>query len=102
MEGEFLTLLETESRLFLIDRFCFGKNKVVKVALGRTAEDEVADEIRRIGDTLSGSKGLLFTNETEKEVLKLVKSKFFVPLSTSIQFQLLSLSSFSILTLLAE
>ena len=51
-------------------RFCFGKNKVVKVALGRTNEDEVADGIRHIGESLSGSKGLLFTNETEKEVLK--------------------------------
>ena len=52
------------SRLFL------GKNSVAQVALGRTPEEEVRDNLRHVSQRLEGDTGLLFTNRPKKEVLK--------------------------------
>lgn len=53
-----------ESRLFL------GKNSVAQVALGRTPEEEIRDNLRHISSRLTGDTGLLFTNRPKKEILK--------------------------------
>ncbi|OWF44670.1 mRNA turnover protein 4 homolog [Mizuhopecten yessoensis] len=50
-------------------RFFFGKNKVMSLALGRTAEDECKDNIHKLSSQLHGQTGLLFTNKPKKEVL---------------------------------
>lgn len=49
-------------------RFFLGKNKVMKVALGRTPEDEYAENLHKIGANISGNTGLLMTNKDRKEV----------------------------------
>ncbi|XP_035828563.1 mRNA turnover protein 4 homolog isoform X2 [Aplysia californica] len=51
-------------------RFFFGKNKVMMLALGRTAEEEYRENLHKLTQHLQGQMGLLFTNATEKEVLK--------------------------------
>ncbi|KAF6019743.1 MRTO4 [Bugula neritina] len=51
-------------------RFFFGKNKVMAVALGRTAEDEYKDNLHHICSELKGQMGLFFTNSTKEEVLR--------------------------------
>eukprot|EP00123_Amoebidium_parasiticum_P005609 comp16763_c0_seq1/m.15110 comp16763_c0_seq1/g.15110 ORF comp16763_c0_seq1/g.15110 comp16763_c0_seq1/m.15110 type:complete len:234 (-) comp16763_c0_seq1:3-704(-) len=49
-------------------RFFMGKNKVMAVALGRTAEDEVQQDLHKISKKLVGNVGLLFTNRSKQEV----------------------------------
>ena len=51
-------------------RFFFGKNKVIALALGKTPENEVAEELHKLSAALKGQCGLLFTNRSKKEVLK--------------------------------
>lgn len=49
--------------------FFLGKNKVMQVALGRSKEEEYADDLARLSRDVSGSTGLLFTNKERQEVL---------------------------------
>ncbi|XP_059144649.1 mRNA turnover protein 4 homolog [Physella acuta] len=50
-------------------RFFFGKNKVMQLALGRTADEEYRENLHKLTQHLQGQTGLLFTNSKEKEVL---------------------------------
>lgn len=52
------------SRIFL------GKNKLLQIALGKTPEDEYADNIRHVSSEISESVGLLFTSRSKKGVQK--------------------------------
>ena len=49
-------------------KFFIGKNKVVQVALGRSAEEEPADNAHLLSKYMRGQVCLLFTNKTEKEI----------------------------------
>eukprot|EP00871_Galdieria_phlegrea_P002965 jgi/Galph1/366/GphlegSOOS_G5017.1 len=51
-------------------RFFFGKNKVIRVALGRTEEEEKQKELHKLADCLSGNVGVLFTNRSRKAVFE--------------------------------
>ncbi|XP_015438500.1 PREDICTED: mRNA turnover protein 4 homolog [Dufourea novaeangliae] len=51
-------------------RFFFGKNKVISLALGNTPDKEIAEGLHKLAEALRGQCGLLFTNRTQKEVLK--------------------------------
>lgn len=42
----------------------------MKVALGRTVEEEYADDLSKISRDLNGNVGLLFTDKTKDEVLE--------------------------------
>lgn len=54
---------DSGSRMFL------GKNKLLKIALGRTPEEEYADNLRHVSKRISGgSVGLLFTSRPRMEV----------------------------------
>ncbi|KAL3888625.1 hypothetical protein ACJMK2_000990 [Sinanodonta woodiana] len=55
-------------------RFFFGKNKVMSLALGRTAQDEYRDNLHQISSHLRGQTGILFTNKTKKEVVEYFKN----------------------------
>lgn len=50
------------SRIFL------GKNKLLRIALGSTPEDEYADNLRNVSDEISESVGLLFTSRAKEGV----------------------------------
>lgn len=50
------------SRIFL------GKNKLLQIALGKTPEDEYADNLRNVAGEISESVGLLFTSRSRKGV----------------------------------
>lgn len=50
------------SRIFL------GKNKVMQIALGRTAEDEYSENLRHVSKLITGSVGLLITSKPREEV----------------------------------
>lgn len=50
------------SRIFL------GKNKLLQIALGKTPEDEYADNIRHVSGEISESVGLLFTSRSKQSV----------------------------------
>lgn len=50
------------SRIFL------GKNKLLQIALGRTPEEEHADNLRHVAKLTSGSIGLLLTSQPNEEV----------------------------------
>ncbi|KAJ0393360.1 hypothetical protein P43SY_000630 [Pythium insidiosum] len=54
---------------FRDSRFFLGKNKVMKVALGRSAEEEYAEELSKLAGDVNGNVGLLFTNRPRDEVL---------------------------------
>lgn len=47
-----------------------GKNKVVKVALGRNSAEEYKDGLTEVGNRLVGQRGLLFTDHSKQEVMK--------------------------------
>ncbi|OQS04129.1 mRNA turnover protein 4 [Thraustotheca clavata] len=49
-------------------RFFLGKNKVMKVALGRSPEEEYASNLFKVAHDISGSVGLLMTNKPDAEV----------------------------------
>ena len=49
-------------------RGCFGKNKVVRIALGRTREEAYVENIEKVSNVLSGNVGLLFTNESPSKM----------------------------------
>ncbi|KAM4014710.1 mRNA turnover protein 4 homolog [Anomaloglossus baeobatrachus] len=49
-------------------RLFFGKNKVMTVALGKDPCDEYKDNLHKLGKSLKGEVGILFTNRTENEV----------------------------------
>lgn len=52
----------SEGRIFL------GKNKLLQIALGRTPEDEYSDNLHQLSKILSGSVGILCTNQAPKDV----------------------------------
>lgn len=54
----------TEGRIFL------GKNKLLQIALGRTSADEYSDNLHQLSKILSGSVGILCTNQNPKDVEK--------------------------------
>ena len=51
-----------EGRIFL------GKNKLLQIAMGRTPEDEYSDNLHRLSKVLTGSVGILCTNQNAKDV----------------------------------
>ncbi|CAO2831379.1 unnamed protein product [Amaranthus hypochondriacus] len=51
-------------------RFFLGSNKVMQVALGRSASDEIKSGLHKISKFLRGDTGLYFTNASEQEVKK--------------------------------
>jgi len=54
---------EAPSRIFL------GKNKLLQIALGRTPEEEYADNLRHVAKRITGgSVGLLFTSRPRQQV----------------------------------
>ncbi|CAI5712823.1 unnamed protein product [Peronospora effusa] len=63
---------------FKDSRFFLGKNKVMKLALGRSKEEEYAENLYRLSKDVSGNTGLLFTNKPHEEVMD-----YFVKLSVS-------------------
>lgn len=64
---EFRDKLKDSSRFFL------GSNKVLQVALGRTAADEVKEGLHKASELLHGESGLFFTNLPREEVERLFK-----------------------------
>jgi mRNA turnover protein 4 len=52
----------TDGRIFL------GKNKLLQIALGRGPEDEYSDNLHRLSKILSGSVGILCTNQSASDV----------------------------------
>eukprot|EP00122_Pirum_gemmata_P001896 Pgem_evm1s1713 len=49
-------------------KFFMGKNKVMAMALGRTPEEEMGDDLHKLANSMHGEVGLLFTNKNKKEV----------------------------------
>jgi len=50
-------------------RIVLGKNKLLQIALGRTSQDEYADNLQQVAKHIHGSVGLLFTNKDRKFVV---------------------------------
>lgn len=77
-ENMFVITMFNQRNLFLKDlrqefaadsRFLFGKNKLISLALGRSAESEYLENISQITPYLIGNLGLLFSNKSKEEVL---------------------------------
>lgn len=49
-------------------RFFFGKNKVIRYALGKTQDEETHKGLHLLAPYLSGNIGVLFTNRTRDQV----------------------------------
>ncbi|CAI0629178.1 unnamed protein product [Linum tenue] len=64
---EFRDQLKSSSRFFL------GSNKVMQVALGRSAGDELRPGIRKVSKLLRGDSGLMATNLPKEEVERLFR-----------------------------
>jgi len=50
-------------------RFYLGKNKVMQIALGRSAQDESAHDLHKLSRQLVGNSGLFLTNSPREEVV---------------------------------
>jgi mRNA turnover protein 4 len=50
-------------------RIFLGKNKLMQIALGRTPEDEYADNLRHISSKIADSVGILCTSRSKQEVV---------------------------------
>ncbi|XP_022650618.1 mRNA turnover protein 4 homolog [Varroa destructor] len=55
-------------------KLIMGKNKVLRIALGRNAENEIAVNIHKVSERLIGQCGLLLTSECEDEVIEWFES----------------------------
>jgi mRNA turnover protein 4 len=56
-------------------RIFMGKNKILQIALGRTPEDEYADNLRHVSKLIVGaSVGLLFTDKSKEDVEQYFRS----------------------------
>ncbi|KAI4318492.1 hypothetical protein MLD38_032190 [Melastoma candidum] len=62
---EFREQLKSSSRFFL------GSNKVMQIALGRSAADEIRPGIRKVSKPLHGNTGLFLTSLPREEVQKI-------------------------------
>jgi len=61
--------LKNVRQAWLHSRFHFGKNKVLAVALGRSAGNEYKDNLHKLSQHLIGQTGLLFTDRAKDDVL---------------------------------
>ena len=55
-------------------KFYIGKNKVVQVALGRSPEEESADNSHQLSKYMRGQVCLLFTNKSDKELQSYIET----------------------------
>lgn len=55
---------------WLTSRFFFGKNRVMALGLGQTKENEYKENLHELSKHLSGEVGLMFTNESDEDVVK--------------------------------
>ncbi|KAL6079373.1 mRNA turnover 4 [Balamuthia mandrillaris] len=55
-------------------RFFLGKNKVMQIALGRSAQEEAAENLHLLSKEVTGNCGLLFTNSSRAEVEEFFKN----------------------------
>lgn len=60
----------THFHALIVFRFFFGKNKVMSYALGKTAQDEVQNNLHKLSSKIQGQCGLLFTNRPIDEVVE--------------------------------
>ncbi|KAK8390349.1 hypothetical protein O3P69_010198 [Scylla paramamosain] len=56
-------------------RFFLGKNKVMALALGRTPEEEIQENLHKVSQRLVGQCGLLFTNASKDEVMEYFENR---------------------------
>lgn len=63
-----LKFKEFREKLKSTSRFFLGSNKVMQVALGRSAADEIMTGIHKVSKILRGDTGLCFTNLPKEEV----------------------------------
>ncbi|KVI10984.1 Ribosomal protein L10/acidic P0 [Cynara cardunculus var. scolymus] len=69
---QFREQLKSTSRFFL------GSNKVMQVALGRSASDEIRTGLHKVAKLLRGDSGLCVTNMSKEEIQRLpLQSLFF-------------------------
>lgn len=62
---EFRDQLQSSSKFFL------GSNKVMQVAIGRSASDEIKPNLHKVSKLLRGDAGMIFTNLSKEEVERL-------------------------------
>lgn len=51
-------------------RFFFGKNKVMAYALGKSAQEEIHNNLHKLAMKIEGQCGLLFTNRPVDNVIE--------------------------------
>ncbi|GAB2211779.1 hypothetical protein Droror1_Dr00025113 [Drosera rotundifolia] len=66
-----LKFKEFRDQLKFTSRFFLGSNKVMQIALGRTAADEIKPGIRKVSKLLRGSSGVFLTNMVKEDVQSL-------------------------------
>ena len=59
---------QTKDEMDMPTRIFLGKNKLMQIALGKTPEDEYADNLRHISKEISESVGLIFTSRPRSDV----------------------------------
>ena len=73
LRSKFMNLIRRDLRSNSI--FYFGSNKVMQIALGRTAETEIKPNYHLIAEKLKGTCGLCFTNLSKQEIIEYFKTQ---------------------------
>lgn len=64
-------LKELREQLQSSSKFFLGSNKVMQVAIGRSASDEIKPNLHKVSKLLRGDAGMIFTNLSKEEVERL-------------------------------
>ncbi|MGB1605536.1 MAG: mRNA turnover 4 family protein [Promethearchaeia archaeon] len=67
-------IVKTLRNKFAEDRFVMGKQTVMALGVGRSAEEEPRDNLHKLSQHLTGTAGLLFSNRPQEEVVAFFRS----------------------------
>jgi mRNA turnover protein 4 len=59
---------QTKDEMEMPTKIFLGKNKLMQIALGKTPEDEYADNLRHVSKQVTSSVGLIFTSRPRSDV----------------------------------
>ncbi|KAA0189971.1 hypothetical protein HAZT_HAZT008689 [Hyalella azteca] len=67
-------LIQDLRKKYRKSKFFLGKNRVLQIALGRTPEEEIDENLHQVSAQLIGQRGILFTNEKLEDIIEFFNS----------------------------
>ncbi|KAF2354799.1 Ribosomal protein L10P [Trinorchestia longiramus] len=67
-------LIQDLRKKYRKSKFFMGKNRVLQIALGRSVEEEIDENLHLVSEQLIGQRGILFTNEKVDDLIEFFSS----------------------------